>query len=118
MRPNAASHREGMPALTWKFIALLPLIFAVAIFFGLSSWSLYGTKTAFGSYRGGNWEIYLMNADGSSQTRPTTSPRTGRHPGRRPHLRTKSFPRPNTAAADINADILLDFNADFIVGRR
>ena len=73
MRPNAASHREGMPALTWKFIALLPLIFAVAIFFGLSSWSLYGTKTAFGSYRGGNWEIYLMNANGSSQTRPTNN---------------------------------------------
>jgi len=78
-----------MPAPTWKFIALLPLISAVAVFFGLSSWSPDGTKTAFGSYQGGNWEIYLMNADGSSQTRPdqpTTSPRTGLHPGRRPYL--------------------------------
>jgi hypothetical protein len=64
-----------MPALTWKFIALLPLIFAVAILFGLSSWSLYGTKTAFGSCRGGNWEIYLMNFDGSSQT--NQQPRLG-----------------------------------------
>ena len=38
------------------------------------SWSPDGTKIAFDSYRDGNIEIYVMNADGSNQTRLTNNP--------------------------------------------
>ena len=34
-----------------------------------SSWSPDGTKIAFTSFRDGNAEIYVMNADGTNQTR-------------------------------------------------
>ena len=37
------------------------------------SWSPDGTKIAFSSDRDGNWEIYVMNADGSGATRLTTN---------------------------------------------
>jgi Tol biopolymer transport system component len=37
------------------------------------SWSPDGTKIAFSSNRDGNWEIYVMNADGSGVTRLTTN---------------------------------------------
>jgi len=33
-----------------------------------------GDKIAFASARDGNWEIYVMNADGSGQTRLTNNP--------------------------------------------
>jgi Tol biopolymer transport system component len=35
------------------------------------AWSPDGTKIAFDSMRDGNAEIYIMNADGSAQTRIT-----------------------------------------------
>jgi TolB protein len=35
-------------------------------------WSPDGTKIAFTSFRDSTWEVYVMNADGSSQTRMTT----------------------------------------------
>ena len=35
-----------------------------------------GTKIAFTSERDGNFEIYIMNADGSAQTRLTADPAT------------------------------------------
>ena len=39
------------------------------------SWSPDGTKVAFGSRRDGNWEVYVMNADGSGvATRLTNHP--------------------------------------------
>lgn len=38
------------------------------------SWSPDGTKMAFHSFRDGNWEIYVMNADGTGQTRLTYNP--------------------------------------------
>lgn len=44
------------------------------------AWSPDGTKIAFHSYRDGNWEIYLMNADGSGQTRLTNNPGEDTHP--------------------------------------
>jgi|SRR5262245_4873155 len=37
------------------------------------SWSPDGTKMAFSSNRDGNWEIYVMNADGSGITRLTAN---------------------------------------------
>ena len=38
------------------------------------AWSPDGTKIAFASARDGNYEIYVMNADGSDQTRLTNNP--------------------------------------------
>ena len=40
---------------------------------GFPSWSPDGARIAFQSSRDGNWEIYVMNADGSSQTRLTNN---------------------------------------------
>ena len=39
-----------------------------------SAWSADGSKIAFQSNRDGNEEIYIMNADGSGQTRLTDNP--------------------------------------------
>ena len=38
------------------------------------AWSPDGTRIAFHSHRDGNWEIYVMNSDGSEQTRLTDNP--------------------------------------------
>ncbi len=38
------------------------------------SWSAERNSIAFQSDRDGNWEIYVMNADGSNQTRLTNNP--------------------------------------------
>ena len=43
-------------------------------------WSPDGTKIAFQSNRDGNFEIYVMNADGSGQTRLTTNEANDVHP--------------------------------------
>jgi TolB protein len=44
-------------------------------------WSLDGSKIVFTSNRdGANWEIYAMNADGSNQTRITSSTGEDSHP--------------------------------------
>ena len=40
---------------------------------GSAPWSPDGTKLAFTSNRDGNYEVYVMNADGSSQTRLTNT---------------------------------------------
>jgi Tol biopolymer transport system component len=44
------------------------------------AWSPDGTRIAFHSYRDGNWEIYVMNADGSGQTRLTHNPGEDTYP--------------------------------------
>ena len=44
------------------------------------AWSPDGTKIAFHSYRDRNWEIYVMNADGSQQTRLTHNPGEDTYP--------------------------------------
>src|SRR5262249_7642605 len=41
---------------------------------GYPTWSPDGTKIAFISVRGGEYEIYVMNADGSGQTNLTNNP--------------------------------------------
>src|SRR5881394_531409 len=38
------------------------------------AWSPDGSKIAFAATRNGNWDIYVMNADGSNVTRLTTDP--------------------------------------------
>jgi Tol biopolymer transport system component len=40
----------------------------------MPTWSTDGTKIAFMSARDGNPEVYVMNADGTSQTRLTSFP--------------------------------------------
>lgn len=44
-------------------------------------WSPDGTRIAFGSARDGNHEIYVMNADGTNQTRLTDDPAYDMSPG-------------------------------------
>ncbi len=45
-----------------------------------SAWSPDGTKIAFTSDRDGNFEIYVMNADGRNPTRLTSDPATDNFP--------------------------------------
>lgn len=51
---------------------------------GSPSWSPDGTRIAFGSSRDGNPEIYVMEADGTNQTRITRSPSLDGAPSWRP----------------------------------
>jgi tol-pal system beta propeller repeat protein TolB len=44
------------------------------------AWSPDGSKIVFASFRDGNWDIYVMNADGSGQKRLTTDPEPDRDP--------------------------------------
>ena len=44
------------------------------------SWSPDGSRIAFTSYRDGNWDIYVMDADGSNQQRLTDNPAVDRMP--------------------------------------
>ncbi|HTQ11322.1 MAG TPA: dockerin type I domain-containing protein [Fimbriimonadaceae bacterium] len=44
------------------------------------AWSPDGTRIAFTSFRDGNFEIYVMNSDGSGQIRLTNSPGTDSYP--------------------------------------
>ena len=44
------------------------------------SWSPDGQEITFVSNRDGNWEVYVMNADGTEQRRLTTSPAVDGHP--------------------------------------
>jgi TolB protein len=46
----------------------------------MPSWSPGGNKIAFNSDRDGNWEIYVMDADGSNQTRLTDDPARDENP--------------------------------------
>ena len=71
------------------------------------AWSPDGTKIAFHSYRDGNWEIYVMNADGSEQTRLTYNPGEDTHPNWSPdgtHLVFNSATVGYTDIYLINAD--------------
>ena len=53
---------------------------AVIDYDGTPSWSPDGGRIAFSSARDGNSEIYVMNADGSGQTRLTDDPENDREP--------------------------------------
>jgi Tol biopolymer transport system component len=48
---------------------------------GVPMWSPDGTKVVFHSIRDGNYEVYVMNADGSNQTRLTNNPAPSWSPG-------------------------------------
>ncbi len=47
---------------------------------GRLAWSPDGSRIAFYSGRDGNFEIYVMNADGTNPTRVTNDPAQDRHP--------------------------------------
>jgi Tol biopolymer transport system component len=57
------------------------------------AWSPDGTKIAFDSCRGGNGDIYVMNADGSQQTNLTNNPAGGGSPAWSPDGNKISFSR-------------------------
>ena len=56
-----------------------------------SDWSPDGAKILFTSARDGNWKIYVMDADGSNQTRITNDPRRQRNPVWSPDGREIAF---------------------------
>ena len=47
---------------------------------GLPAWSPDGRRIVFTSDRDGNWDIYVMNADGSNMTRLTNHPQADAFP--------------------------------------
>jgi hypothetical protein len=60
------------------------------------AWSPDGSKIAFVSYRDGNAEIYVMNADGSDETRITNDPGFQGQPSWQPIV--PGYVRPKTAS--------------------
>ena len=71
------------------------------------AWSPDGTKIAFQSYRDGNWEIYVMNADGSEETRLTHNPDEDTYPNWSPDGTRLAFNSARVGYTDIyviNAD--------------
>ncbi|NIO48438.1 MAG: hypothetical protein GTN73_03215 [Candidatus Aminicenantes bacterium] len=58
----------------YQFIATIPLALLLCLTFSCKKSLLKQTKIAFVSYRDGNAEIYVMNADGSEQTNLTNNP--------------------------------------------
>lgn len=71
------------------------------------AWSPDGRKIAFVSYRDGNMEIYVMNADGSGVTRLTNHPGSDAHPAWSPDGRKIAF----QSDRDGNSEIYV-MNAD------
>ncbi|HDR3890873.1 TPA: PD40 domain-containing protein, partial [Bacillus cereus] len=65
------------------------------------SWSPDGQKIAFTSFRDGNPEIYVMNTDGSNQTRITNSPGNNIDPSWSPDGQKIAF----TSTRDGNGEI-------------
>jgi Tol biopolymer transport system component len=63
-----------------KLFMVLPLVFLLSFTFSCQQGeegakpSLEQTKIAFASIRDGNWEIYVMNTDGSEKTNLTNNP--------------------------------------------
>ena len=77
------------------------------------TWSTDGTKIAFYSDRDGNPEIYVMNSDGSEQTRLTYNDSADRYPAWSPDGQTIAF----ESSRDGGAEIYL-MNADGSMQRR
>src|SRR5207249_8373560 len=68
--------KRGLQALILLPILIISLLSIVPIFPNAHAGTFPGVngKIAFASTRDGNWEIYVMNADGTDQTRLTNHP--------------------------------------------
>ena len=65
------------------------------------AWSPDGSRIAFASDRDGDWEIYVMHADGSGQRRLTRSPGVDRSPAWSPAGGTIAFESGRSGSLDI-----------------
>ncbi len=66
-----------------------------------ASYSPDGEKIVFESNRDGNWQVYLMNADGSEQERLTTSKSNNRRPSWHPNGQMILFESDRNAKIDL-----------------
>ena len=67
----------------------------------------FESRIAFASYRGGNWDIYVMNTDGSALTRLTNHPGRDFHPSWSPdseHLAFEAVRQGNSEIYVMNSD--------------
>ena len=76
-----------------------------------ANWSPDGSKIAFASTRDDDWEIYVMDSDGSNQTRLTRSPGRDAHPFWSPDGSQIVFqsPRGNESSSEVDLFVM---NAD------
>jgi Tol biopolymer transport system component len=99
-------HRDAAPSTqrssrAWLIAGVAITLIAIAAWWfgirssvardGSPSWSPDGSRIAFYSERDGNAEIYVMNADGSGQTRLTTTAADEGYPAWSPDGRTIAF---------------------------
>ena len=62
------------------FAAALVISLLIQMQFAENGYASRKTKVAFASSRDGNWEIYVMDGDGSHQRRVTLHPNIDREP--------------------------------------
>ena len=82
-------------------------LLAIVFFLSACGPRQVGPRVAFSSDRDGDWEIYVMNADGSGQINLTNEPSSDRLPSCSPDGARIAF----TSARDGNSEIYL-MNAD------
>ena len=72
--------RDGVYTLNLDNSGLTRLTFGATTSDGLPSWSTDGSQIVFQSRRDGNVQLYVMNADGTEQTRLMVSNRADEFP--------------------------------------
>src|SRR5687767_4885353 len=69
------------------------------------TWSPDGEQIAFMSHRDGNWEIYVMNADGSDSRRLTDNPQGDNSPAWSPDGSWIAYSSDLIVAREVNSEI-------------